>query len=74
MSMVEYAKSELERIGKDKKGMQDAINKNILEIVEIFSNQGHSGFSAGYALNVLERLLRYKPLTPLTGEVEHGQK
>lgn len=68
MSMVEYAKSELERIGKDKKGMQDAINKNILEIVEIFSNQGHSGFSAGYALNVLERLLRYKPLTPLTGE------
>lgn len=68
MSMVEYAKSELARIGKDEKGMQDAINKNILEIVEIFSNQGHSGFSAGYALNVLERLLRYKPLTPLTGE------
>lgn len=48
--------------------MQDLINKNILEIIEVFSNQGHSGFSAGYAISVLERLLRYKPLTPLTGE------
>lgn len=68
MSLVEYAKSELARIGKDEEGMQDAINKNILDIVEMFSEQGHSGFSAGYALSVLERLLRYKPLTPLTGE------
>lgn len=67
--MIEYAKRELELIGKDEDGMQELMNKNILEIVEIFSKQGHSGFSAGYALNVLERLLKYKPLTPLTGEV-----
>ena len=65
--MIEYAKRELELIGKDEDGVQELMNKNILEIVEIFSKQGHSGFSAGYALNVLERLLRYKPLTPLTG-------
>lgn len=66
--MVKYAKRELARIGRDEEGLQDLINKNILDIVEMFSEQDHSGFSAGYALSVLERLLRYKPLTPLTGE------
>lgn len=80
MSLVEYAKSELAKIGRDEEGLQDLINKNILDIVEMFSEQGHSGFSAGYALSVLERLLRYKPLTPLTGEPDewndtgHGSK
>jgi len=70
MSMIEYAKSELERIGKDEEGMQDMMNRNILEIIEKFSNQGHSGFSASYALSILDRLLRFKPITPLTGEAD----
>jgi len=68
MIMVEYAKRELERIGKDEDGLQEHMNRNILEIIEKFSEQGHSGFSAGYALSVLERLLRFKPISPLTGE------
>lgn len=68
MDLVEYAKSELARIGRDEDGMQDMINKDILSIVEMFSEQGHSGFSASYALSVIDRLLRFKPLTPLTGE------
>lgn len=68
MNLVEYAKSELNRIGRDEDGMQDMMNRDIISIVEMFSEQGHSGFSAGYALSALERLLRFKPLTPLTGE------
>lgn len=68
MELIEYAKSELDRIGRDEDGMQDMINKDILSIVEMFSEQGHSGFSAGYALSVFDRLLRFKPLTPITGE------
>src|SRR5699024_9882012 len=78
MDLVEYAKSELARIGRDEDGMQDAINKDILRIVEMFSNQGHSEYSADYALSILERLLRFKPITPLTGEddewdeISHG--
>lgn len=67
-SIIEYAKSELDRIGKDEEGMQAAINQDILQVVDVFANQGHSGFSAGYALNILERLLRFKPLKELTGE------
>lgn len=46
MSLVEYTESELARIPKDEDGMQDLVNRDILEIVKAFSEQGHSGFSA----------------------------
>ena len=65
---VEYAKSELARISKDKDGMQSAINKNILDIVELFASQEHSGLTASYVMSAIDRLLQFKPLTPLTGE------
>jgi len=69
MNIVEWAKQELERLVKeDDDGTQKLINSDILEIVEVFSKQGHSGFSASYALNILKRLLAYQPITPLTGE------
>lgn len=67
-NLVEFAKAELERIGKDDDGIQNMINKDILEIIETFSKQGHSGFSASYALSIIKRLLDWKPITPLTGE------
>lgn len=70
MSLIEYAKSELARIGTDEDGMQELMNRDILEIVEKFGSQGHSGFSAGYALSLLDRLLRFKPISPLTGADE----
>ena len=74
MSLLDYAKSELDRIHKDEDGMQERINNDILEIVKVFEDQGHSGFSAGYAINALERLLNFKPLTPLTGEDDEWQE
>lgn len=68
MSLTKYAEAELARIPHDEEGLQSLMDKNILEIVKIFGEQGHSGFSASYALSVLERLLRFKPISPLTGE------
>ena len=68
VGLIEYAKSELSRIPKDKDGMQELMNKDILEVIRIFSEQGHSGFSASYALSILDRLLRFKPISPLTGD------
>lgn len=38
------------------------------EIVRLFDRQGHSGGSAGMAIGLLEKLLRYDPLVPLTGK------
>ena len=74
MSLVEYAKAELDRIKKDKDGMQELINKDILDIIEVFAKQDHSGFSAGYTTQMVERLMRYKPITPLTGEPNEWEK
>ena len=68
MSLTKYAEAELARIPHDEDGLQSLMDKNILEIVKIFEEQGHSGFSASYALSVLELLLRFKPISPLTGE------
>lgn len=65
MSMLEWAKEELDRIPKDEEGIQEIINQDILDVVEKFSRQGHSGFSASYAISILEKLLRYKPITPI---------
>ena len=70
MSLIAYAERELALIGKDEEGLQDRINQDILEIVKAFGAQGHSGFSASYALGILDRLLRFKPITPLTGEAD----
>lgn len=67
--LVDYAKSELALLGSDDDGMQDMINSQILDIVKMFAEQGHTGFTASYSLNILKRLLAYKPIKPLTGEV-----
>lgn len=48
--------------------MQALMNAQLKELILVFSTQGHSGFSAGYAISVLEKLLRFEPLRPLTGE------
>lgn len=70
-NILAYAENELSLIGigedsTDK--MNKAMHDHILRMVEVFSEEGHSGFSAAYAIKILEKLLSYKPLTPLTGE------
>ena len=69
--MIEKAKYELDLILNDckdeeAKKMQEDINNHILEMVKIFANYGHSGFSAEYTINTLIKLLRQENLTPLT--------
>jgi hypothetical protein len=65
--LVAFAEDELARMGKDESGMQDSINKLILQIVQAFADFGHSGSTAAYATGILDRLLRFLPLSPLTG-------
>lgn len=75
-NLVNHAKEELNiLLEKAKKSgdpmgikMQELINGQLLDIVKIFSEQGHSGFSAGYAISCLIKLFEFKPLTPLTGD------
>lgn len=50
--------------------MNDMMREGILEMVLVFSTQGHSGMSAGFAIDTLGRVLKYEPLTPLTGKAD----
>ena len=69
-TLVDYAKEELKRIGMVDSGepYNDAVAKAILDLIELFASQGHSGFTAPYTVNAFKRLAMYKPLSPLTGE------
>jgi len=66
-NLLSHAESELSRLLPPGDTMNDAMRVDALEMVLLFSTQGHSGFSAGYARGLLDQLLAFKPLTPLTG-------
>lgn len=48
-------------------GMQVAILQCVMELLQTFSGQGHSGTSSAYVLNLFQKLADYEPLGPLTG-------
>ena len=66
-ALYQHAQRELALIGDTDDEIQGLMNRQLLEIVALFSSHGHSGFSANYALAQLKRLLAWEPLTPLTG-------
>lgn len=60
-ALVQHAVRELELIGED----EDTI-RGLVAVVRAFSDMHHSGGSAEVAIPMLEKLLRYEPLSPLT--------
>lgn len=48
--------------------MQELLCTQVLELLELFSTHGHSGTTAQYAINLFEKLAKFEPLAPLTGE------
>jgi len=68
-NLEKWALNELKMLeGNSSDEMQCLMTKDIMEVVKVFCKQGHSGFSASYALNLIKRLLDWKPILPLTGE------
>lgn len=70
MTLIDHAKAELDLIGltEDAKDSMDRMmRQNILSVITLFSGQGHSGGTASYAIQLITRLLRYEPITALTG-------
>ena len=68
-NLVDHARTELEAAGllskeSDYDGM---IGEAVLELVEKFAEQGHSGMSASIVSNVFDKVARFLPLVPLTG-------
>lgn len=48
--------------------MQAAICKHVLKLLDVFSDENHSGSSAPYAIDLFSKLAAFKPIVPLTGE------
>jgi hypothetical protein len=70
-NMVLYAKRELELLGlfnDPDDNFNIELGNSMLSIVKAFSEQGYSGGMAGECVRLVEKLLRFQPLTPLTGE------
>ncbi len=74
MSYKDYAIKEfkaagwLNEDGKYVDPMQKAVCQNVLELLEIFKKQGHSGSSAPYVVGLFTDLSLFKPIAPLTGK------
>jgi hypothetical protein len=61
----EHARYELSLVGEEPQVIDWYV-----KVAEAFDEFGHSGATAEYTLSVLEQLLRYKNLTPLTDDPE----
>ena len=78
-NLVKHAKSEfkvagwMDEDGNFKDEMQGLMCSQILELLELFSSHGHSGFSANYAIDLFSKLAEFKTLTPLTGNASEWQ-
>lgn len=68
-NLLSYAEKEMDLIGlTGEANMNGAMRKHLLHMIGEFADEGHSGYSASYAISTLKRLLCFKPLSPLTGE------
>jgi hypothetical protein len=68
-NLLSHAERELDLIGLTEEDEYNGMmRKHILHMIKEFAAEGHSGFSASYAISLLSKLLEFKPLSPLTGE------
>lgn len=76
MGLRKFASEELIRAGYvspdkrygESKELEQLAYSNVMELIDVFCKQGHSGSSAPYILDLFTTLANYKPLSPLTGE------
>lgn len=70
MTFKSWAENELDLLGiksDDPASMDFEMRKCILDLLDVFSEQGHSGMSAPYAIKIFAKLASWDPLTPLLG-------
>ena len=70
MGLKEFAKRELTLAGLfDKDSSYGGMTAEaVMELIDLFSKQGHSGGSASQVIQVFSQLANFKPLTPITEE------
>lgn len=71
-NLIEHAKREFLALGyKPIEECEEDPNKwiqeNVLELLKVFRDQGHSGASAPFAVSYFEKLALFQPLCPIKG-------
>lgn len=69
-TMTDWARNELQMAGlfdkdSDYEGM---LGEAVIDLIEKFAEQGHSGFSAEITSAIFDKLIHWKPLTELTND------
>lgn len=69
-NLVSYARKEMELSGwaKPEAMYGGMMPSAVIDMQKIFAMEGHSGMSASIAVSIFEKVSRFQPLTPLTGE------
>ena len=73
-NLIKHAKVEFLKLGyipveeDEEESPNKWMQESVLELLDVFSKQGHSGFSALYTVNCFKKLASYEPLSPITGE------
>jgi hypothetical protein len=73
MSLVEHAKFELELnnlMSEEGDFYGGMTGQAVMELIEVFSKQGHSGMSAPLVIELFSKLANFKPIGPITGKDE----
>lgn len=70
--LLTFAETELKAAGLvgPEAAYDGDVAKAVLELIKVFSDQGHSGGSAEMVTGCFSRLSRFQPLGPLTGAPE----
>jgi hypothetical protein len=70
-NLVSHARFELEKAGffdKEKDFYGGMTGKAVIELIELFAKQGHSGMSAPIVISLFSELANFKPLGAITGD------
>jgi hypothetical protein len=75
-NLVRFAEAELKRAGlyDEDSDYAGELGRSVLRIARTFAQQRFSGFAAGQAALMLERLTRFRPLQPLTADPDEWMK
>lgn len=75
MNLVQHAERELRNAGLFDKDSDygGEVGQAVLELVEIFANQGHSGMSSGLVIHLFSKVASYRTLTPIDNPAKSGE-
>ena len=73
--MIEFAKWQLNKLlekctDDSEREMQEMMNNDVLELLRVFSEQGHSGFSAPIAIMLFSKLANHRLITEVEDNPE----